>query len=918
LLGAVAGFKKLVDLGQEYNKTMENSTIGIASLLAAQGKFTDAAGRELEGNEKVNASMQMSSDIMKELQKDNLRTVATLDQLVTAFQGALAPGLQMQLDPNTQIRPFTVAMMQAAAAMQVPLDMMNEEMRGMLTGQIQPRNTIIATRLGITPEMIRRYQGDANGLFAFLMSKLNEFTLFGDKIANTYTGLFSNMKDAMSRALGIATEPFFKELKEAFRELYNYVVQIDEKTGDIKLNPEFQKNLDVVNSLLKTGLALIRDDLHLINYWLGQATKAQDWLRNKKDQLNILYSEMGRPLPDLTKDLQPKDVSASFKEQQKAALEYNNELSKLDNIQVNVSGSAEAMAHAIDKSFKFSPKEKIIEMQEFVKSWQEKMDELGQTTSKTFQTAVLNLKKGATGEVGKKLIDIDAEYNVKQIKLVSAARKYANENRYDQQKVINSAEMQSLQANIEINREKAKQAAALDSIVIIEKQLNALVEIRRDAEKASLDRQYESASGFKDYMGSQIEGLISAQEAVTQGIVDIRSTFDSASDWPALTALKDQWYAINSLGNEAVITFEKMDAIMQDISKRKLDLQVQQIERILNQKNLTAEGLNQAQQGIFDLQGGADSSALKIAQLEFERKATVAMGGRGMNFRQWQDWQATLNAIDNEILAETNHLTELQRRVNELNAVFREKQQFIEDNEMQNLQWVNETVSEIIQKLSAGTSFRINVDAALNELQKVRTEMDSLRNSQGQSYNVEFTGEASPVRPLSETINNVIDMLKGIGSGSEYKIDFLAQQGISTGSIGEIMKAMNSYQNAAGQYNTANQMTNTGWWMMNSNYDAVASQDWAEYYKGVASQLKSSTDLQYMNLVSAILSGMNDSSSSSGGGSGINIDVGPITISVAGSGDARDDVITIADRIDEEIASKIKSNRSLIPAALGI
>jgi DNA-directed RNA polymerase sigma subunit (sigma70/sigma32) len=58
-------------------------------------------------------------------------------------------------------------MMQAAAAMQVPLDMMNEEMRGMLTGQIQPRNTIIATRLGITPEMIRQYQGDAMDCLRF-------------------------------------------------------------------------------------------------------------------------------------------------------------------------------------------------------------------------------------------------------------------------------------------------------------------------------------------------------------------------------------------------------------------------------------------------------------------------------------------------------------------------------------------------------------------------------------------------------------------------------------------------------------------------------------------------------------------------------------------------------------------------------
>ena len=209
----IRGFQTLVSSGIEFNKQIESAKLGIASILATQGEYVTQSGQQLQGVEKLNAAITMSDKLVNQLRIDNLKTTATFDQLVKAFQQTLAPGLSVGFNEN-QVRQYTLAMMQAASALGLNKDMMAEETRSMLKGTITARNTLIATSLGITNEQIRAFKGNAQGLFDFLMKKLKEFQFAGELSQKTFEGLFSNLKDAFMAVTGTSFEPLFNKLKE--------------------------------------------------------------------------------------------------------------------------------------------------------------------------------------------------------------------------------------------------------------------------------------------------------------------------------------------------------------------------------------------------------------------------------------------------------------------------------------------------------------------------------------------------------------------------------------------------------------------------------------------------------------------------------------------------------------------------------
>ena len=219
----VQGFSSMISIGIEYNATLEQSRLGMAAILTAQGQFTDSSGRALQGTEALNAAMEMSSDITKKLQMDNLQTAATYQQLVKAYQQTIAPGLAVGFDPN-QIRQYTLAMVQAASAMGLNLDMLAEETRSMLRGAITPRNTLIATALGLRNEDIRKYKNDAEGLYKFIMGRLSAFGVAGDMAQKTWAGVTSNVKDAISMVLGESFKPMFNYLKSEMTNIQNSLV----------------------------------------------------------------------------------------------------------------------------------------------------------------------------------------------------------------------------------------------------------------------------------------------------------------------------------------------------------------------------------------------------------------------------------------------------------------------------------------------------------------------------------------------------------------------------------------------------------------------------------------------------------------------------------------------------------------------
>jgi hypothetical protein len=163
---------------------------------------------------------------------------------------------------KTMAKDFTVAMVQAAGAIGVSLDMLAEETRSLLTGTINPRTSRIATVLGLRNEDIRAHSKNAQELFDFLMDRLKAYQAAGAESQKTWAGLWSNFKDIAQQVGGQAFEPLFQALKGWLTEVTNSMVTIEEKVDEtgrkfkqIVWNPELTKGIEAFREGLNSVIA---------------------------------------------------------------------------------------------------------------------------------------------------------------------------------------------------------------------------------------------------------------------------------------------------------------------------------------------------------------------------------------------------------------------------------------------------------------------------------------------------------------------------------------------------------------------------------------------------------------------------------------------------------------------------------------
>ncbi len=261
-LGVFYGVKETIDriidasrASLKFLGQMETSTLGIASAYMVGGKYIDQiTGKTIEGERALKIALQDSKSMLDELQVANLQTIATLDQLVRAYQEtlpvAMAKGFNRQM-----AKDFTVAMVQAAGAIGLPLDQMGEETRSILTGNINSRTSRIATVLGLRNEDIRAMEGDANRLFTFLMGKLEAYRVAGIESQRTWAGLWSNIKDIALQAGGRMVDPLFDAIKAQLMEITADIVKINEKTQKIEWNKNFVSTIETVRDIINTVIA---------------------------------------------------------------------------------------------------------------------------------------------------------------------------------------------------------------------------------------------------------------------------------------------------------------------------------------------------------------------------------------------------------------------------------------------------------------------------------------------------------------------------------------------------------------------------------------------------------------------------------------------------------------------------------------
>lgn len=213
-LGLAALFK-IAPAGIAANRQLEQVRLGIAAVITSLAQLK-VDGVPVDGAEKFGAAMRVAGEQLEKLRVDAVNTVATFEQIAPAFQTAIGPGLAAKLNLD-QIREITVKVVQAAGAIGLPLNQVNQEVRAILEGTIN-EDARLAKVLGISNEMVKSWKAQGK-LAEELNKRLEGFAVAGEEAAQTLDGLTSNLQEALNVFSAEATTRAFAALKDEFARL---------------------------------------------------------------------------------------------------------------------------------------------------------------------------------------------------------------------------------------------------------------------------------------------------------------------------------------------------------------------------------------------------------------------------------------------------------------------------------------------------------------------------------------------------------------------------------------------------------------------------------------------------------------------------------------------------------------------------
>lgn len=251
VVGLVAAYKALdtakgfVQRGFEYASSLEDAQTSIASIIMATNKVSTAQGKTLQGAEAFNASLEISKNLMDEMQVLALESTATFNSLVQGVSGIIAPATRAGVSLE-KLPKFAVTAAQAMQTMKIPVEQMRTEIEALLSGNINKAQDLLATNLGISGEMVKNWKAQGT-LVQELEKRLMAFALTGERVVNSWRGLKSNMSDALDYLGKVTGEGIFENIKQSYRELLQLILDTD--SGKPGISSEFENVAGLIRDI---------------------------------------------------------------------------------------------------------------------------------------------------------------------------------------------------------------------------------------------------------------------------------------------------------------------------------------------------------------------------------------------------------------------------------------------------------------------------------------------------------------------------------------------------------------------------------------------------------------------------------------------------------------------------------------------
>lgn len=230
--------------GIEANKQLEQTRIGIASVIASVGDLKRSDGVQLKGLDALTAALPLADRQLQLLRVDALQTALTFQQLAPAFLQAIGPGLAAGLNLD-QIRQTVVSVSQLIVPLTGDASQLAQELRAIFSGDIN-QDAQVARTLGITRQQVE--QAKEQGRLADLLNeKLKVAAATGQLMATTFEAATSNLAEAGTVLSQTVTKGFFDDLKAAINRTLPQVFEV--AFGQVRIAPALRGLADTVTQI---------------------------------------------------------------------------------------------------------------------------------------------------------------------------------------------------------------------------------------------------------------------------------------------------------------------------------------------------------------------------------------------------------------------------------------------------------------------------------------------------------------------------------------------------------------------------------------------------------------------------------------------------------------------------------------------
>lgn len=332
----------LVSPGWQLANLLETEQIGMAGILSS---MTSLHGESLKWND----AMAMSKSIMKDLTIEAAKTAATSEELITTFRALLGPGLGAGMSVE-EIKQATVTGVNAVKSMGLDGRQLVQELRDLVQGGIQPASSALATALGLTDSDIKAAKQSSEGLFKFLMKRLEGFKQSSTEYGNTLSGMLAQVKEGYALAQAQAVEPlrdaakgilkdirdvlYTKDMQinpafvEGFKEVGNYVLKIWEALKEVgsSFMPAIEAALNIAVPLVKLIVDNLKELTIMFLTW-NIAKKVTTLFQIKEATDSVTSSQIAQ-------NKAIEEAEAKYKKAQNAAMDYANSYASKFNAHV--------------------------------------------------------------------------------------------------------------------------------------------------------------------------------------------------------------------------------------------------------------------------------------------------------------------------------------------------------------------------------------------------------------------------------------------------------------------------------------------------------------------------------------------------------------------------------------------------------